>query len=300
MSAVRLARGATGRAARREVRGLLPRPLGRAPREGRRQRPRDVRDPGLARRHRRRRARHARSVAYNDLEAVGAVFAERGEEVACVIVEPVAANMGVVPPAPGFLDGLRDLCSRSRRAPDLRRGDHRVPPRLTAGAQSVFGVPAGPHDARQGDGRRLPVRRVRRPRRRDAAPRARRSRLPGGDAEREPGRRRRGHRDARPRASAGPLPRPRGDRDRADRWPRRRVRGRGTPGHDRARRVDCSACSSRPDRSATSTTPRGRPRAVRALLPPPARRGRARCRRAATSSGRSGTAHGAGGGRPAW
>ena len=48
-------------------------------------------------------------VPYNDLEAVRALFASSGEEIAAVIVEPVAANMGVVPPAPGFLAGLRDL-----------------------------------------------------------------------------------------------------------------------------------------------------------------------------------------------
>lgn len=48
---------------------------------------------------------------YNDLEAVRQTFAERGEQVACVIVEPVAANMGVVPPALGFLEGLRECCS---------------------------------------------------------------------------------------------------------------------------------------------------------------------------------------------
>jgi glutamate-1-semialdehyde 2,1-aminomutase len=47
---------------------------------------------------------------YNDLEAVRALFAERGGEIAVVAVEPVAANMGVVPPAPGFLEGLRALC----------------------------------------------------------------------------------------------------------------------------------------------------------------------------------------------
>jgi glutamate-1-semialdehyde 2,1-aminomutase len=47
---------------------------------------------------------------YNDLEAVRALLAERGGEVAVVAVEPVAANMGVVPPGPGFLEGLRALC----------------------------------------------------------------------------------------------------------------------------------------------------------------------------------------------
>jgi glutamate-1-semialdehyde 2,1-aminomutase len=49
------------------------------------------------------------TVPYNDLTAARAAFAERGDEVAAVIVEPVAANMGVVPPERGFLDGLREL-----------------------------------------------------------------------------------------------------------------------------------------------------------------------------------------------
>jgi glutamate-1-semialdehyde 2,1-aminomutase len=47
---------------------------------------------------------------FNDLEAVRAAFERHGRDLACVIVEPVAGNMGVVPPAPGFLDGLRALC----------------------------------------------------------------------------------------------------------------------------------------------------------------------------------------------
>jgi glutamate-1-semialdehyde 2,1-aminomutase len=46
---------------------------------------------------------------YNDFEAVAAAFAEQGEEIAAVIVEPVAGNMGVVPPATGFLQHLRSL-----------------------------------------------------------------------------------------------------------------------------------------------------------------------------------------------
>ncbi len=47
---------------------------------------------------------------FNDLEAVRRLFSARGGEIAAVIVEPVAGNMGVVPPAPGFLLGLRALC----------------------------------------------------------------------------------------------------------------------------------------------------------------------------------------------
>jgi glutamate-1-semialdehyde 2,1-aminomutase len=52
------------------------------------------------------------TVPYNDLEAVRALFAERGERIVLLVVEPVAANMGVVPPEPGFLEGLRELCTR--------------------------------------------------------------------------------------------------------------------------------------------------------------------------------------------
>jgi len=47
---------------------------------------------------------------YNDLAAVKALLADHRGEVAAIIVEPVAGNMGVVPPAPGFLEGLRALC----------------------------------------------------------------------------------------------------------------------------------------------------------------------------------------------
>lgn len=47
---------------------------------------------------------------YNDLEKTRALFAAHGKDIAAVIVEPVAGNMGLVLPAPGFLQGLRDLC----------------------------------------------------------------------------------------------------------------------------------------------------------------------------------------------
>lgn len=49
---------------------------------------------------------------YNDLAAVERHFAERGNEIAAVIVEPIAGNMGLVPPLPDFLPGLRRLCDR--------------------------------------------------------------------------------------------------------------------------------------------------------------------------------------------
>ena len=52
-------------------------------------------------------ARLTVTVPFNDLAAVQGVFRERAAEIAAVIVEPVAGNMGVVPPQPGFLDGLR-------------------------------------------------------------------------------------------------------------------------------------------------------------------------------------------------
>lgn len=50
--------------------------------------------------------------AYNDLDSVEALLTESRNQVAAVIVEPVAANMGVVPPAEGFLEGLRRLCDQ--------------------------------------------------------------------------------------------------------------------------------------------------------------------------------------------
>ncbi len=50
---------------------------------------------------------------YNDLDAVKAHFKKHGKDIAAVIVEPVAGNMGLVPPAPGFLEGLRALCDES-------------------------------------------------------------------------------------------------------------------------------------------------------------------------------------------
>ncbi|WP_179033236.1 glutamate-1-semialdehyde 2,1-aminomutase [Paenibacillus kribbensis] len=54
-------------------------------------------------------ASHTITVPYNDLASVKLVFEKFGEEIAAIIVEPVAGNMGVVPPQPGFLEGLREV-----------------------------------------------------------------------------------------------------------------------------------------------------------------------------------------------
>ncbi|NOR20329.1 MAG: aminotransferase class III-fold pyridoxal phosphate-dependent enzyme, partial [Xanthomonadales bacterium] len=52
------------------------------------------------------------TLPFDDLEAVRACFAGQGDEVACLIVEPVAGNMNCIPPLDGYLDGLRKLCDQ--------------------------------------------------------------------------------------------------------------------------------------------------------------------------------------------
>ncbi|MEQ1884341.1 MAG: glutamate-1-semialdehyde 2,1-aminomutase [Bryobacteraceae bacterium] len=52
------------------------------------------------------------ALPYNSIAAVEKAFAERGDQIAAVIVEPVVGNMGCVPPAPGFLEALRSLCTK--------------------------------------------------------------------------------------------------------------------------------------------------------------------------------------------
>ncbi len=57
-------------------------------------------------------ARHTLTAEYNDLDSVQALVDENRGKVACIIIEPIAGNMGTVPPRTGFLAGLRDLCDR--------------------------------------------------------------------------------------------------------------------------------------------------------------------------------------------
>ncbi len=55
-------------------------------------------------------AKHTLTLEYNNLDSVKALFSKMGEEVGCIIVEPVAGNMNCIPPKEGFLQGLRKLC----------------------------------------------------------------------------------------------------------------------------------------------------------------------------------------------
>ena len=76
---------------------------------------------------------------YNDLEAIEVLFDQCGAEIAGIILEPVAGNMGLVPPGEGYLTGLRDLCTRHNALlifDEVMTG-FRVSP---GGAQAHFGV----------------------------------------------------------------------------------------------------------------------------------------------------------------
>jgi glutamate-1-semialdehyde 2,1-aminomutase len=53
------------------------------------------------------------TVPYNDLESINYAFEQFGDDIAAIIVEPVAGNMGVVPPQPGFLEGLREVTEKN-------------------------------------------------------------------------------------------------------------------------------------------------------------------------------------------
>lgn len=84
-------------------------------------------------------AHHTIVLDFNDLAQVEQVFAARGSEIAAVIVEPVAGNMNLVRPAPGFLQGLRRLCSEHGAVlifDEVMTG-FRVGPQ---GAQGLFGI----------------------------------------------------------------------------------------------------------------------------------------------------------------
>ena len=58
-------------------------------------------------------AKHTLTLDYNNPEQVRALFKEQGDSIACIIVEPVSGNMNCVPPVPGFLECLREVCDES-------------------------------------------------------------------------------------------------------------------------------------------------------------------------------------------
>lgn len=57
-------------------------------------------------------AEHTLTLEYNNAEQIREVFAEMGDEIACIIVEPVAGNMNCIPPVEGFLEALREVCDK--------------------------------------------------------------------------------------------------------------------------------------------------------------------------------------------
>ncbi|MDT8410118.1 MAG: glutamate-1-semialdehyde 2,1-aminomutase [Wenzhouxiangellaceae bacterium] len=79
------------------------------------------------------------NASYNDLDSVRALFEQYPDDIACVAVEPVAGNMNCVPPNPGFLEGLRELCDQYGAAllfDEVMTG-FRV---ALGGAQALYGV----------------------------------------------------------------------------------------------------------------------------------------------------------------
>jgi glutamate-1-semialdehyde 2,1-aminomutase len=84
-------------------------------------------------------AKHTLTLPFNDLEAVRALFASFGGSIAAVILEPVVGNMGLVPPDPGFLEGLREVTAAHGTLlifDEVMTG-FRVHP---AGAQGLYGI----------------------------------------------------------------------------------------------------------------------------------------------------------------
>lgn len=57
-------------------------------------------------------AKHTLTARFNDLDSVKSVFAANPDQIACIIVEPVAGNMNCIPPLPGFHQGLREICDQ--------------------------------------------------------------------------------------------------------------------------------------------------------------------------------------------
>jgi glutamate-1-semialdehyde 2,1-aminomutase len=84
-------------------------------------------------------AEHTITLSYNDIDAVRAAFAEVGDQIACVIVEPIAGNMNMVPPVDGFHETLREECTKAGAL--LIFDEVMTGFRVAKGsAQSIFGI----------------------------------------------------------------------------------------------------------------------------------------------------------------
>ncbi len=108
-------------------------------------------------------ARDTITVSYNNLDQVREVMGSLGKEVACIIVEPVAGNMGVVAPSPGFLEGLRELTQKHgallvfdevitgfRLSYGGAQGLYGIPPDLTCLGKVIGGgLPVGAYGGRR-------------------------------------------------------------------------------------------------------------------------------------------------------
>ena len=96
---------------------------------------------------------HTLVLDYNDLDGVRRAFEQQGAEIAAVIVEPIVGNMNLVLPAPGFLEGLRELCTRHGAVlifDEVMTG-FRVG---LQGVQGLHGIRSGPDHARKSGRRR--------------------------------------------------------------------------------------------------------------------------------------------------
>jgi glutamate-1-semialdehyde 2,1-aminomutase len=84
-------------------------------------------------------AKHTLTATYNSLDSVRKLVSENSGQIACIIIEPVAGNMGTVPPQPGFLEGLRQLCTDEGMVLifDEVMSGFRV---ALGGAQEIYGV----------------------------------------------------------------------------------------------------------------------------------------------------------------
>ena len=97
-------------------------------------------------------AEHTITLNYNDIDCVKQAFSEIGHQVACIIVEPVAGNMNCIPPQPGFLECLREVCDESgallifdevmtgfRVGPQCAQGRYGIAPDLTTLGKVIGG-----------------------------------------------------------------------------------------------------------------------------------------------------------------